>query len=121
MTIPIINTSATNLELTNELQSLISKKIAPLGRLLVHEREVKIDLSIRRIDSIVGADSYYVSAKLSTDKGNYNVATSGYYLNRVLLSLQESLRRAVSKGASVETYKFAPVRRDHLEAFTLTL
>lgn len=121
MTIPSINTCATNIELTDELQSLIAQKLAPLGRLLVHEHDVEIDLSIRHLSSVVGTGTFHVSAKLSTDRGTYMAATSGYYLSRTLVSLRESLRRSVSKGSSVETYKFLPVRREQDEAYTLTL
>ena len=121
MTIPIINTSATNLELTNQVKSLITQKLAPLGRLLVHEREVKVDVTIRRIESAVGVDSYYVSTKLTTDRGSYMAAATGLYLTKALVLARESLRRSISKGASVETYNFMPVKPVYKDEFTLTL
>lgn len=101
MAMPNINTSATGIELNPERRALITQKLAPLGRLLVHEREVKVDVVIRRIESQMTGGMFYVSAKLATENGTYMAVSTGHYLTRALTEVREYLRRSISKGSSV--------------------
>lgn len=110
MTMPSINTSATGIELNNERRALIAQKLAPLGRLLVHEREVSIDVIIRRVDASLAGDMFYVSVKLVTDHGDYMAVATGRYLTRALTSVREYLRRSISRGESVKL-TYSPVSR----------
>lgn len=115
MKMPIINTSTTNLELTKERQSLITQKLAPLGRFLVHEEEVLIDVSIRRMESHLGSDAYYLSVKLTTERGVYMAVATSRYLTRALAEAREYLRRSICRGESVELSQFKPPSRAERE------
>lgn len=101
MAMPNINTSATGIELNPERRALITQKLAPLGRLLVHEREIKVDVVIRRVESQMTGGMFYVSAKLETENGTYMAVSTSHYLTRALTEVREYLRRSISRGASV--------------------
>ena len=120
MRLPTINTSATNFELTRERQSLISQKLAPLGRLLVHEEELQIDVNIRCLKTHLGGDAFYVSTKVTTDRGVYMAVATGRYLTRALTETREYLRRSISRGESVKSFTLSPVSRRARE-FSLPL
>lgn len=111
MAMPNINTSATGIELNPERRALITQKLAPLGRLLVHEREVSMDVVIRRVESQMTGGMFYVSVKLATDNGTYMAVSTGHYLTRALTEVREYLRRSISRGASVKSLTFVPVSR----------
>lgn len=121
MTLPIITTKATNVELTDERKSLIRQKLAPLSRLLVHERNVTLDVNIRCIKAGFGSEVFYVAVKLSTDKGSFIAASTGHYLTRTLIDVRESLRRSISRGRSVSTFGVYATAEQLKEAYTLTL
>lgn len=100
---PNINASATNLELSQERQALIEQKLAPLGRLLAGERDIQIEVIVRRIKNSLDEDVFCVSAKLVTSTGTYMAVGSGHYLARALSGVREYLRRSLSRGESVRT------------------
>lgn len=103
MAMPIINASATNLELSQERRALIEQKLAPLGRLLRGEHDVSMDVIVRRVQSRAGRDMFCVSAKLSTGSGTYMAVATGHYLTMALAGVREYLRRSLSRGESVAT------------------
>lgn len=119
MNLPIINTSTTNIELTEERKSLITQKLAPLGRFLVHEENVEIDVNIRRMDAHLGGDTFYLSVKLTTDKGAYMAVATSRYLTRALTEAREYLRKSVSRGVSVKGFTLTPISRAARE-FTMS-
>jgi len=100
---PNISASATNLELSQERQALIEQKLAPLGRLLAGERNIQMEVIVRRIESSLGDDMFCVSAKLVTSQGTYMAVGNGHYLARALSGVREYLRRSLSRGESVRT------------------
>jgi ribosome-associated translation inhibitor RaiA len=109
MAIPTINTSATDIELTSLRESLIAQKLAPLARLLPDEREVTFDVILRRVPVTFGGYMYYVSVKLTTERGEFLSAATAHYLTRALNAVRESLRRTLSRGESVNYQKtFVP-------------
>ena len=103
MAMPIIHASATNLELSQERRTLIQQKMAPLGRLLAGEHDVRVDVIIRRVSNAADGDMFYVSAKLSSAKGTYMAVATGHYLTRALADAREYIRRSLSRGQSVLT------------------
>lgn len=103
MAMPIISASATNLELSQERRALIEQKLAPLARLLRGERDVEMDVVVRRVQSRTGGDLFCVSAKLKTGDGTYMAVATGHYLTMALTGVREYLRRSLSRGESVAT------------------
>jgi ribosome-associated translation inhibitor RaiA len=120
MAIPTITTRTTNLELTNERQALITQKLAPLRRLLVHEQEAVIDVMVRRIRGTLANEKFYVSLRLQTDQGSYMAVASHHYLTRAITDARDSLRRNISRGASVERHQVA-YSEQYDDSYTLTL
>lgn len=118
---PLINASATGIELNPERRALITQKLAPLGRLLVHEHEVAVDVVIRRVESQMTGGMFYVSAKLATDQGSYMAVATSHYLTRALTEVREYLRRSISRGASVTSGQLFRGRPSKKDAYTLTL
>lgn len=117
--IPKINIRATNVELTNERRSLISRKLSPLSRFLVHEEDVAIDVVMRKVRAQFTGDTYYVSVKVNTANDAYIAVAHEHHLAKALTSARESLRRTISRGASVMEY--GRRQRQAKESFTLTL
>ena len=121
MAIPIITTRATNLELTDERQALITQKLAPLRRLLVHENEAAIEVVLRGVHGPWPGETFYVSTRLITDNGTYMAVASHRYLTRALTEVRDVLRRNISRGASVEQYRVSKRAELLEESYTLTL
>ena len=102
MAMPTITTRATNLELTDERRALISQKLAPLRRLLVHEEEAAIEVVLRSVRGSFARETFYVSVRVVTERGTFMSVASHRYLTRALTEVRASLRRNISRGASVE-------------------
>lgn len=103
MAMPIINASATNLELSQEHIALIEQKLAPLCRLLTRERDVQVDVVVRLVTAEDNNDKFYVSTKLQTSSNTYMAVATGHYLTRALDDIRAYLRRSLSRGESVLT------------------
>lgn len=121
MILPTINTRATNVELTDERRSLITRKLAPLARFLVHEGEVSIDVVMRRIRTRLGGTMYYLSVKVTTPSGAYLAVASETHLAKALTKVRETLRKSISRGSSAIEYGVRKARRMDESAYTLTV
>lgn len=106
MAMPIIHTSATNLELSQERKALVERKLYPLYRLLPRGSEAEVDVVIRRVKEEEG-DIFSVSAKLSTKNETYMAIATGQYLTRALSDVREYLRHSLCYGQSVPAPSFA--------------
>ena len=121
MSIPNINTRATNVELTDERKSLISRKLSPLSRFLVHEPDVLIDVVMRRVRMRLSGDRYYLSVKVATPTDTYIAVADERHLTKALTKVRETLRKSISRGASVVDYELRKSRQNKELAYTLTL
>ena len=120
MSIPKISTRATNVELTNERRGLISRKLMPLSRFFVHESDVRIEVVLRKVRMRLSGDIYYLSLRVSTPNDVYMAVANEHQLARALEKARETIRRSVSKGASVANYQLRRSRQNK-EGLTLTL
>lgn len=122
MTFPRIVTKATNVELTSSLEDLITRRLAPLARLLRFEEPIRFDVVIRRNENNVAGDMYFVSVKVSSPKRSYMAVAAKPHLPRALSSVRETLRQNISRGASVDMSHFAKSDTALVKnAYTLTL
>lgn len=122
MSIPTINTRATNVELNDERKSLISRKLMPLARYLRAESKLNIDVVMRKVRSRFGGDLYCVSVKVITPTDTYMAVATESHLSKALTRSRETLRRSISKGASVVDYELRRSRqRDFVGDYTLAL
>ena len=121
MTLPRVVTKATNVELTKSQQELITRRLAPIARLLHNQGEVLIEVVLRKTHSRLTGDLYYVSVKTSTPTDSFMAVSAKPFLGKALTSVRETLRRAISRGASVSDYGIRKARRSELDAYTLTL
>ena len=122
MVTPTINVRATNVELTEDCQLLITHRLVPLARYLQYESSLTIDVVLRRVRSSFGGTMYYVSAKLTTPSDSYMAVATESHLPKALTKTRETLRRAISKGASVNEYGMRRLRQREMQAdYTLAL
>ena len=120
MAIPKIHTRATNVELTDTIKSLISRKLNPLARFLVHESDVQIDVVMRGVRSRFGGDVYHVSVKVTTPTNTYISVATERHIAKALTKTRETIRRTISRGASVVDYELRK-ERQLKDSFTLSL
>ncbi len=120
MSIPNISTRATNVELTDERRSLISRRLSPLARFLVHEDEVNIDVVMRSIRARLGGDMFYISVKVTTPNDVYVTVAQGRQLGVALTKARETLRRSICRGESIVDYELRKQRQSR-DALTLTI
>lgn len=100
---------ATNVELTEYSQQLISTKLLPLARYLQYEPELRLDVVLRKMRSSFRGDVYCVSVKLMTPRDTFVAVANERHLPKALTRVRETLRRSISKGSSLSQYQ---LRRD---------
>ena len=120
MNIPRITVSATNVELTPAIYDLISRRLTPLGRLLIYEGDVNINVVLRYNPTTFGG-MYFVSVRLKTDRNSYMAVASKAHLARAIIAAKDMLRQSISKGASVSDTSLLEAAKTIKQAYTLTL
>lgn len=118
MNLPKINTRATNVELTEERKNLIIQKLAPLSRYLRGEEDIDIDIVMRRVRVDFGGDMYCISVKVTTPSDIYMGVATEHHLEKALTRVRETLRRAISKGASVVEYQQRKTHREYVREYS---
>lgn len=119
MSIPRIRTRATNVELTGARKSLITRRLAPLSRMLKGEGEVDIEVMLRRTETQVEGTMYFVSVKLITPQDSHRAVAANQHLTRALDNARDMLRQSMSRGESVSPYRVS--HESFEESFTLTI
>lgn len=115
----MITIEATNVELTEGQRQLISRKLTPLARFLVHESQVTIDVVMRELTTEFGGPMFCISVKLESPLHTYMAVSTERHLSRSLTQVRETLRRTISRGASVVNHQ---AQKEKLgQAFTLSL
>ena len=79
-----------------------------------------IDVVLRQVRAHFGGDMYYVSVKVTTPNDMYIAVATEHNLGKALRRARETLRKSISKGASVFDYELRKSRQMK-ESFTLAL
>ena len=111
MMFPTINTRSMNVELTEEHYSLITKKLAPLARLVSDEKGVQFDIVLRKIHKKWSGERYCISVRMSTATQKYYAITTERYFAKAFSSIREDLRKSISKSYKAEERSASRMQR----------
>lgn len=116
MTVPLLSTRTTNVELTPKRRDLLKTKLFPLCRYLGEDASIAyFDVVIRYERSKVSGDQFYVSVKLSTPTNRYMAVSIAPHLERALLESRNTLKRQLSEQRKKDirtqpAWSFRPVQ-----------
>lgn len=122
MMFPTIATQAINVELTDAQVSLITRKLAPLARLLPSQDDVRFDVVLRRLKRRWSGDMYCLSVRMIVPTHTYYAVATEQYFARAFTKVREDLRRSVSKHYRADEYNTRRMQqfmreRQYLELF----
>ena len=104
MTVPLLSTRTTNVELTPKRRDLLKDKLFPLTRYINDTSIAYFDVVIRQERSKVSGDQFYVSVKLATTTNRYVGVSVGSTLNAALLEVRDTLRRQLCESKDRSRY-----------------
>lgn len=93
MTVPLLSTRTTNVELTPKRRDLLKTKLFPLCRYLGTTSVAYFDVVIRHEHSKSSGDQFYVSVKLTTTEQRYLSVSTAASLQRALVETRDILKR----------------------------
>ncbi|MEZ4200430.1 MAG: HPF/RaiA family ribosome-associated protein [Candidatus Paceibacterota bacterium] len=119
MKVPRIEIKATNVELSEQLQHQVRQRLSPLTRVFRSE-DMAVVVQIRKAQTEFGGAIHFVSLRLTINGETTTAVAAKPYLSRALGVAVDTLRRSISRGASVsplQATNFAALK----ESYTLTL
>ena len=93
MTVPLLSTRTTNVELTPKRRDLLKTKLFPLCRYLGDTSIAYFDVVIRKEHSKSSGDQFHVSVKLSTPDSRYISDSHATHLQRAIIETRDALKR----------------------------
>jgi len=111
MMFPTITVKAMNVELNKERNDLITRRLAPIARLLPESNDVHFDVVIRKVDTSWMGERYCVSVRLKAASETYYAISNETYFERCFARVRDELRRSISKSYKTKEQSMKPMRR----------
>lgn len=102
MTVPLLSTRTTNVELTPKRRDLLKTKLFPLCRYVGDTSVAYFDVVIKQQHAKTDGDRFYVSVKLSTPENRYLAAADAPHLQRALVEVRDTLKRQLREQRTRE-------------------
>ena len=98
MKIPRINTKATNLEITPELQSLLDQKLLPLEKFMSDAEDTKCDVELEKLPEHQSGKIYRAEINLFHNGTLYRAETTEEQIEQAIDIARDDLKRELRRN-----------------------
>ena len=99
MAFPIINIKATNIELTEELTSLVEQKLAPLEKFLPeNETDIKCDVELEKVTEQQSGRIYRAEVNLFVKGHTYRAEATEDQMEKAVDSMRDEVKKEIRRS-----------------------